>query len=135
MAKTISIDLSHEFVSGRGESETVKDALAWYASHMADEDGNVPMTAGDLLVYAVRRLRALHKDGNRHAAGKLASRFYAPRLDNLSTKVKVPKALAGAVETIHSVGEKTSAPVKPARKAAPSKSAPTPTKPARKATK
>jgi hypothetical protein len=143
MAKSISISVEHEFVSGRGESETVREALAWLNSHMASEDEEtgettVPFTPGDLIVYAVRRLRALHKDGKRYASGKIASRLYATRLDNVSDKVKVSKKLAGAVETIHEVAAANGkpAPKKETKKAPAAKPAPKKeTKKARKAAK
>jgi hypothetical protein len=137
MAKSISINLDHTFTSGRGEEETVRDALKWLEANMSTEDEDtgetlVPFTPADLVVYAVRRLRALHKDGKRYDAGKLATRYYAPRLDNLSDKVRPPRKLVGAVETIHEVANgdkpkatpKPAAPAKAAPKAAPAKAAP-----------
>lgn len=124
-SKNISISLDHTFESGRGETETVREALTWIAEHMSDEEGNVPFTPADLIVYGVRRLRALHKDGKRYGSGKLAARLYSPRLDNLSDKVRPPKKLAAAVETIHEVASEAH---KPAPKKAPRKSA-TPVKP------
>lgn len=63
--------------------------------------------------YAVRRKLALHKDTKRHAAGKLASRLYAPRVDMVE---KVPRALVAAVESIDAVAEKLAEkPTKPAK--------------------
>ena len=120
MAKSISISTAHGYIS-KGETETVAKALAWVEKHMSDEDEETgettgpAYTPGDLIVYAVRRLRALHKDGKRHAAGKLARRLYAPRLDNVE---KAPKALAALVTSVHEAGEKL-APKKPTRKAKP----------------
>lgn len=131
MAKTISINTEHVYTS-RGESETVAEALEWVNKHMTEETevGERPSyTPADLIVYAVRRLRALHKDGKRVASGKLASRLYAPRLDLVNTeKVKIPAALKAAVESIDAAEAKLNpepkpAP-KPAKKAAPKASAP-----------
>jgi hypothetical protein len=87
MAKNLSIPTSHTFTTGRGETETVEHALAWLASK------GYELTPGDLLVYAVRRLRALSKDNARIGKGVLASRLYSPRL----VGEKVPKALVAAV--------------------------------------
>ncbi len=101
MAQKITIDMNHTFVSGRGEEESVKDALAWYRDNFEDDDGNVPYEPADLLVYAVRRLRALSKDNARHDAGKLARRFYSPRLDNVKDKARVPRKLAQGATLIH----------------------------------
>ena len=140
MAKTISIDPSHVYTS-RGDSMTVREALAWVADNMTDEEGAATYSPADLIVYGVRRLMALHKDGKRYGAGKLASRFYAPRLDNLSDKVRAPKPLVTAVAVIHEVAERAHAaapaskpaPVKTARKAPASKPAPAPAAPVKTA--
>lgn len=125
MAKHISINLDHAFTS-RGESETVKEALAWVEKHVTSEDEegeSIPaFTPGDLLVYAVRRLRALHKDAKRYDAGRLASRLYAPRLDNVE---HAPKALTVAVASIDAVSERLA---KPAPKAPAVRKAGTPFK-------
>jgi hypothetical protein len=117
MAKTITINVEHAFQS-RGDKETVREALAWLEKNMSGEDEETGEEAGpayepgDLIVYAVRRLRALHRDGRRHKAGKLAAHLYAPRLDNVQ---RAPKKLAALVETVHEVGEKL-APKRPAAK-------------------
>jgi hypothetical protein len=106
MPKNIEINPSHKFTSGRGETETVAEALAWVEKHMSGEDGESDgpaYTPGDLIVYAVRRLRALHKDGKRHASGKLATRLYAPRIDALKEGTKVPKLLVEAVANLDTV--------------------------------
>lgn len=131
MAKTISINTEHVYTS-RGETETVAEALAWVNKYMTEEtedgEGERPSyTPADLIVYAVRRLRALHKDGKRAASGKLASRLYAPRLDLVNTeKVKIPAALKAAVESIDAAEAKLNPEPtpKPAKKAAPKASAP-----------
>jgi hypothetical protein len=124
MAKTISIDLSHVFTSGRGEEESVKDALRWLADHMSETDEEsgeetIPFTPADLIVYAVRRLRALHKDNKRYGSGKLANRYYAPRLDNVKDGTKVARKLAQGVTLVHEAAERPAkAPArKPTRKA------------------
>jgi hypothetical protein len=96
MAK-LSIDTSHVFTSGRGETETVAAALAWASKHAPE------LEPADLIVYAVRRLRALSKDNARVDSGKLASRLYSPRLDNVT---KVPRALVAAVESIGALAER-----------------------------
>jgi hypothetical protein len=118
MAKSITIQSSHTFTTGRGETETVEQALAWVEKHMGgeDEDGESTgpsYTPADLIVYAVRRLRALHKDGKRFASGKLAARLYAPRLAEGMT---VPKKLVEAVGSIDEVQEKLDEATKPAPK-------------------
>lgn len=112
MAKTLSIDLNHTFTSGRGESETVKDALHWINANMSTEneetgEETIPFTPADLIVYAVRRLRALHKDGKRYSAGKLATRYYAPRLDNVKDGAKVARKLVQGVTLVHEAAEPT----------------------------
>lgn len=104
MAKSITINTGHEY-----KGETVAEALAWVEKNTGgeDEEGNDTGPAyspADLIIYGVRRLRALHKDGKRHASGKLASTLYAPRLDALTKDA--PRKLATLVETIHQVGEK-----------------------------
>lgn len=112
MSKTITIQTAHQFKSGRGETETVAEALEWIEKHMSTTDEetgeeSISYTPADLIVYAVRRLRALHKDNKRHDAGKLATRLYAPRLDMIDPeKASVPKALREAVESIDAVQEK-----------------------------
>ncbi len=100
--KTIIIDPKHIFTSGRGESESVADALKWYEENMASEEGGALYSPADLIVYAVRRLRALHKDQARCARGKLASRLYSPRLDPVKDE-NIPKALTAAVDSIEAV--------------------------------
>lgn len=107
MAKSISISLAHVYTS-RGEQESVEDALRWLDKNMSSTDEEtgeetIAYTPADLIVYAVRRLRALHKDGKRHGAGKLASRFYGPRVDKLE---KVPAVLARAVEAVDEASDK-----------------------------
>jgi hypothetical protein len=122
MAK-FTIDTTHKFTTGRGETETVAEALAWAMKHLNGEDEEtgeetVAYTPADLIVYAVRRLRALNKDGKRHASGKLASRLYAPRLDNVE---KAPRGVVEAVATLDAIQEKLNGESKPATKAAPTK--------------
>lgn len=104
--KPLTIPLDHTFTSGRGETETVAAALAWLVANMPESD----YTPGDLIVYAVRRLRALHSDGKRHASGALAERLYKPRLDN------VEKAPRGVVEAVKALGEVQAAMAKVAEK-------------------
>jgi Na+-transporting methylmalonyl-CoA/oxaloacetate decarboxylase gamma subunit len=109
MAK-LSIDTSHVFTSGRGEKETVAQALAWASKHAPE------LEPADLIVYAVRRLRALHKDVARVEKGVLASRLYSPRIDMLD---KAPKGLVAAVESIGAVAERLHPEPAPAAKPKP----------------
>lgn len=122
MAKSITINTSHEFTTGRGETETVADALAWVEKYMSgeDEDGESTgpaYTPADLIVYAVRRLRALHKDNKRHEKGVLASRLYAPRIDMVE---KAPRGVVEAVATLDAIQDKLNG-GKPEPKKAPAK--------------
>lgn len=108
MAKSISISLDHTFTS-KGRATTVAEALAWVEKNTGDTDEETgeetgpAYDPGDLIVYAVNRMRALHKDGKRYRAGKLASRLYAPRLDHVE---RAPRPLVQAVEAIDAAEEK-----------------------------
>jgi hypothetical protein len=87
--------------------EVTRALAAGLAQHFGEVSPAAVLAATD---YAVRRKVALHKDAKRHAAGKLASRLYAPRLDNIA---KAPGKLATLVSNVHEVAEKLA----PARKA------------------
>lgn len=65
-----------------------------------------PATVLAALDYAARRKMALAKDRTRYEKGKLATRLYRPRVENVE---KVPKPLAQAVETIERAAEKLAA--------------------------
>jgi hypothetical protein len=108
MAKSITINLDHTYTS-KGRTLSVAEALAWVekvTSEVDEETGEETgpaYDAGDLIVYAVNRMRALHKDGKRYRSGKLAARLYAPRLDHVE---HAPKPLVQAVEAIDAAEEK-----------------------------
>jgi hypothetical protein len=108
MPKTITISLDHTYTS-KGRTMTVAEALAWVektTSEVDEETGEETGPAyepGDLICYAVNRMRALHKDGKRYRSGKLATHLYAPRLENVE---KAPKPLVQAVEVIDAAEEK-----------------------------
>jgi hypothetical protein len=102
MPKSISISLDHAYTS-QGRTMTVGEALVWVIKNTnesdeeAGEEGGSAYDPGDLIVYAVNRMRALHKDGKRFRSGKLASRLYAPRLSKVE---HAPRPLVQAVEAI-----------------------------------
>lgn len=131
MSKTVTIRTDHEYES-KGKKITVGEALEWVEKHMVDEsedgegEGTPKYSPGDLICYAVNRMKALHKDQRRYDKGVLAERRYAPRIDNVENK---PRKLAGLVEEVHATApakpkpEKAAKPRK-ARKPAKRKAAP-----------
>jgi outer membrane biosynthesis protein TonB len=134
--KTFELQLDEEYPFKKplhGTSPTtVREALKWIEGHSTEgEDGEVEVPSVEyLLIYAVRRMVALHKDQKRHDSGKLADRRYAPRVDQLERK---PPKLAALVEGVHSTQEKkpeAKAAPKPAKKATPKVKKPKAKKPA-----
>lgn len=118
MSKTITIRTDHEYES-KGRKTTVQEALDWIEKHTSDvdeetgEDSGPAYTPGDLICYAVNRMKALHKDGKRYKKGILAERRYAPRVDQVENK---PRKLAALVEEVHAT-----APAKPKPEKRPAK--------------
>lgn len=107
--KTFQLDVDKEYKFKKplhGTSPTsVRAALKWVEDHAGeDEEGNVEVPDVEwVIIYAVRRMVALHKDEKRYDSGKLAERRYAPRIDNVE---KAPRKLHIAVEEVHSTQEK-----------------------------
>src|SRR5512142_1844362 len=102
MAKTITVNLDHEYESPHGGSRTVRKALEWAESHTGteNEEGETTGQKGpeDLICYAVLRLMALARDNTRHSKGEAPARIYTPRVDVKDAPEQATKVKAAAAE-------------------------------------
>ncbi len=120
----LSIDLSFVVPGTRGLKDvSVARALEYMARNghggTADPEEGDEVSQAEraalAIVYAARRMMALNKDADRVEHGKLATRFYAPRVEQTKN---APKRLLALVTSVHGLSPSA---VKPAKVAKPVK--------------